>query len=165
MCTSVSLKAILSAPPWASVSANTVMSRLCAALTASIKWSSSPVRATMSNTSPATPKARTGRETTDAASMSLVMLESKVASAVKAKAANSGRSRSKRLRKAEAKFCAKDVPMPLPQVNTLPPPVTQAITAITAISTRGAIDCAHWYFRSALSMNCCSMRCKSMVES
>ena len=57
--------------------------------------------------------------------------------------------------KLAANCCAAAAEAPLPQVSTLPPPVTLANTAPTAASTWGASVCAHWYFRSALSMNCC----------
>jgi hypothetical protein len=67
--------------------------------------------------------------------------------------------------KLAAKCCAAAAEAPLPQASTLPPPVTLASTAVVAASTTGASDWAHWYFRSALSMNCCWMRCKSMARS
>ena len=77
-------------------------------------------------------------------------------------AARPGRSRSCRPRKLAAKCWAAAAEAPLPQASTLPPPVTLASTACVAASTTGARAWAHWYLRSALSMNCCWMRCRSM---
>jgi len=85
-----------------------------------------------------------------------------VLSAVRARAASSGRSRSKPATKKAANCCASAAEGPLPQASTLPPLVTQASMACTAAAMGVLRVWAAWYFRSALSMKCCWMRCSSM---
>src|SRR5438105_12621691 len=79
-------------------------------------------------------------------------------------APSSGRSRSKRPTNSAEKCCASAAEPPLPQASTLPPLVTHASTACTAAAIGLLSACAAWYFRSALSMKCCWMRCSSMVR-
>ena len=84
-------------------------------------------------------------------------------SVVSAIAARPGRSRSKRPTNSAAKCCASPAEPPLPQASTLPPPVMQPTSALTASAIGLASTSAAWYLRSALSKNCCWMRCSSMV--
>src|SRR5687767_11812300 len=61
-----------------------------------------------------------------------------------------------------AKCCASPADPPLPQASTLPPPVIDPTTALTASAIGLARISAAAYLRSALSKNCCWMRCSSM---
>ena len=84
---------------------------------------------------------------------------------LKAMAPSSGRSRSKPATKVAANICVSAAEPPLPQASTLPPPVTLTMINCTA-SAMGLLKiCADWYFKSALSMNSCSMCCSSMASS
>ena len=84
-------------------------------------------------------------------------------STVRAIAASPGRSRSKRPTNSAAKCWASAAEPPLPQASTLPPPVMQPTSALTASAIGLLSTSAAAYLRSALSKNCCWIRCSSMV--
>jgi hypothetical protein len=84
-------------------------------------------------------------------------------SVVSATAASPGRSRSKRPTNSAAKCCASAAEPPLPQISTLPPAVMEPSTACAASAMGLVSTSAAWYFRSALSKNCCWMRCSIIV--
>src|SRR5882672_2445206 len=85
-------------------------------------------------------------------------------SVVSAMAARPGRSRSKRPTNSAAKCCASPAEPPLPQASTLPPPVMAPTRALTASAMGLARISAAAYLRSALSKNCCWIRCSSMGQ-
>src|SRR5258706_4340071 len=85
-------------------------------------------------------------------------------SVVSAMAARPGRSRARRPMTSAAKCCASRAEPPLPQASTLPPPVIAPTTALTASAMGLARISAAAYLRSALSKNCCWIRCSSMGQ-
>ena len=71
-------------------------------------------------------------------------------------AASVGATKRRRIVRAAQHYLLRQrAPPPLPQISTLPPPVTLASSACTPSAMGRAEACAHWYCRSALSMNCC----------